>query len=68
METFAFRTESDCLLDVKDLIAASVHDADGHFVGRIEKIVIDARSGVSGTRCWLSGASSASAAPGWPSC
>jgi sporulation protein YlmC with PRC-barrel domain len=45
METFAFRTENDCLLDVKDLIAASVHDAEGHFVGRIEDIVIDARSG-----------------------
>jgi len=37
--------EGDCLLDVKDLIATRVHDADGRFIGRIEDIVIDARSG-----------------------
>ena len=38
-------TTDDGLLDVKDLIATSVHDADGHFVGRIDDIVIDVRSG-----------------------
>jgi len=37
--------EGDWLLDVKDLIASSVYDADGRFVGRIDDIVIDARSG-----------------------
>lgn len=37
--------DDDCLLEVKDLIATSVHDADGRYVGRIEDIVIDARSG-----------------------
>lgn len=37
--------QDDCLLDVKDLIATSVFDTDGRYVGRIEDIVIDARSG-----------------------
>ena len=45
METFARSTDNDCLLDVKDLIATSVYDADSRFVGWIEGIVIDARSG-----------------------
>jgi len=35
----------DWLLDVKDLIDTSVYDADGRFVGRIDDIVIDVRSG-----------------------
>jgi hypothetical protein len=38
-------TEDYWLLGVKDLIATSVHDADGRSVGRIEDIVIDVRSG-----------------------
>jgi len=45
MEIFDHSTEHDCLLDVTDLIATSVYDTDSRFVGRIEDIVIDARSG-----------------------
>lgn len=38
-------TEDDWLLDVKDLIATSVYDADGRFVGLIADAVVDVRSG-----------------------
>lgn len=37
--------ENECLLDVQDLVATRVYDANGRFVGRIAEIVIDVRSG-----------------------
>jgi sporulation protein YlmC with PRC-barrel domain len=38
-------TKGDRLLGVRSLVANRVYDADGNFVGRLEEIVIDARTG-----------------------
>ncbi|NDP41383.1 MAG: hypothetical protein GZ089_01480 [Aromatoleum sp.] len=38
-------SKNDCLLGVKSLIANSVYDAEGNFVGKLEEIVIDTRTG-----------------------
>lgn len=38
-------SKNGCLLGVQSLVANSVYDAEGNFVGKLEEIVIDTRTG-----------------------
>ncbi len=38
-------SKNACLLGVKSLVANNVYDAEGQFVGKLEEIVIDTRTG-----------------------